>query len=132
LHNGPNEEGQYYMRHSLSGMSKEEFEQTGMLRSTEIFDHTFRGKGTIRIDDISIDPHYKNLPCHNLPNSHLQIASYLAVPVISSKGEILGGLFFGHNLPRIFTKKHEVLAEQVAIQAAIALENANSTTEFSL
>jgi GAF domain-containing protein len=31
-----------------------------------------------------------------MPQGHLPVRSYLAVPVVSRSGEVLGGLFFGH------------------------------------
>src|SRR5690606_20125878 len=39
-------------------------------------------------------------------------------------GEVLGGLFFGHKEPGIFTEHAEQLVSGVALQAAIAMDNA--------
>ena len=39
---------------------------------------------------------------------------------------MLGGLFFGHSKPGIFTEQHERLAAGVASWAALALENARA------
>ena len=50
--------------------------------------------------------------------------SYLAVPVISRSGEVIGGLFFGHPQPGVFTERAERLIVGVAAQAAIAIDNA--------
>ena len=49
--------------------------------------------------------------------------SYLAVPVISRSGEVIGGLFFGHPAG-MFTERAERLVAGVAAQAAIAIDNA--------
>jgi signal transduction histidine kinase/CheY-like chemotaxis protein len=46
------------------------------------------------------------------------------VPVISRSGEVLGGLFFGHPEPGVFTERHERMVEGLAGQAAIAMDNA--------
>jgi signal transduction histidine kinase/CheY-like chemotaxis protein len=46
------------------------------------------------------------------------------VPVKSASGAVLGGLFFGHSKPGIFTESHEQLANGVAAWASLALENA--------
>ena len=35
-------------------------------------------------------------PHHGMPPGHLPVRSYLAVPVVSRSGEVIGGLFFGH------------------------------------
>ena len=68
-----------------------------MPRNTAIFAPTFAGEGTVRSDDILKDPRYgHNAPHKGMPDGHLPVRSYLAVPVRSRSGEVLGGLFFGH------------------------------------
>ena len=52
------------------------------------------------------------------------MCSYLAVPVISRAGEVLGGLFFGHPDCGVFSERHERLIVGLAAQAAIAIDNA--------
>jgi signal transduction histidine kinase len=47
------------------------------------------------------------------------------VPVISRSGTVLGGLFFGHPEPDIFTERAERIAAGLAAQTAIALDNAH-------
>jgi signal transduction histidine kinase/CheY-like chemotaxis protein len=52
------------------------------------------------------------------------VRSYLAVPVKASSGNVLGGLFFGHSTPGVFTEQHEQLVTGIAAWASVALENA--------
>jgi signal transduction histidine kinase/CheY-like chemotaxis protein len=59
-----------------------------------------------------------------MPKGHLPVRSYLAIPVKSRSGEVLGGLFFGHAEPGKFTAADENLLVAVAAQAAIAMDNA--------
>jgi signal transduction histidine kinase len=59
-----------------------------------------------------------------MPKGHLPVRSYLAVPVISRTGEVLGGLFFGHSRTGVFTERHERLMASVSAQAAVAIDNA--------
>ena len=59
-----------------------------------------------------------------MPAGHLPVRSYLAVPVISRSGEVLGALFFGHADAGVFTAWHEQLLVGVAGQAAVAIDNA--------
>jgi signal transduction histidine kinase len=59
-----------------------------------------------------------------MPKGHLPVRSYLAVPVISRTGEVIGGLFFGHPEKGIFTERTEKLIVGMAAQAAIAIDNA--------
>jgi serine phosphatase RsbU (regulator of sigma subunit) len=59
-----------------------------------------------------------------MPPGHLPVRSYLAVPVVASTGEVLGGLFFGHPEPGMFSEDDERMIEGIAFQSAIAIENA--------
>jgi two-component sensor histidine kinase len=59
-----------------------------------------------------------------MPKGHLPVVSYLAVPVISRSGEVLGGLFFGHGGVGVFTERAEQIVLGIAAQAAIAIDNA--------
>jgi signal transduction histidine kinase len=97
----------------------------GGARNTPLFEATFRGRGVVRSDDITGDPRYGTLPpYHGLPPGHLPVRSYLAVPVVSRSGEVLGGLFFGHPEPGRFTERRERMLGGLAAQAAVALDNA--------
>jgi signal transduction histidine kinase/CheY-like chemotaxis protein len=58
-----------------------------------------------------------------MPKGHLPVRSYLAVPVVSRAGQVLGGMFFGHATPGVFTKEHEDLAVGIAGWAAVAIDN---------
>ena len=93
-------------------------------KSIESFHPTFAGFGTIRTDDISVDPRFgKNLSFYGLPRNISATKSYLGVSVVSRNGEVLGGLFLGHKDSGIFTKQDEEIVEGLAAQAAIAMEN---------
>ena len=47
-------------------------------------------------------------PHSGMPEGHLPVCSYLAVPVKSHTGEVIGGLFFGHPEPEgVFTERAE-------------------------
>ena len=64
-------------------------------------------------------------PHHGMPKGHLPVRSYLAVSVVSRSGEVLGGLFFGHSQPGIFSEESEKILTGIAAQAAVAIDNAN-------
>jgi signal transduction histidine kinase/ActR/RegA family two-component response regulator len=79
----------------------------------------------IRIDDATSDPRYAALPPqHRVPDAHLPVRSYLAVPIRSRSGELLGGLCVGHPEPGVFTDRAERLVLGIASQAGIAIDNA--------
>ena len=114
-----------YTLYALSGASRSAFERFPMPRNTAIFEPTFRGRGPVRSDDIPSDARYgKSAPYHGMPEGHLPVRSYLAVPVVSRSGEVLGGLFFGHPQPKVFTERAERIVTALASQAAVAIDNA--------
>lgn len=111
--------------YTISGVPKENFSNFPNPRATHVFAPTFRGEGPVRSDDILADPRYgRNPPYSGMPKGHLPVRSYLAVPVKSRSGEVLGGLFFGHPELSKFTARHEDLLVGIAGQAAIAIDNA--------
>ncbi len=117
--------GEAYLLYTLSGAPREAFSSFPNPRNTAVFGPTFAGAGPVRSDDILADPRYgKNPPYHGMPQGHLPVRSYLAVPVVSRSGEVLGGLFFGHARPGVFTARAERILVGVAAQAAIAIDNA--------
>ncbi len=125
FYNVLNEEGASYMLFTLAGVPREAFEHFPMPRATDLFGPTFRGEGVVRIDDVKLDPRYgKNSPYYGMPQGHLPVTSYLAVPVVSRSGEVMGGLFFGHPEPGVFTERDEITVSGLASQAAIAMDNA--------
>ncbi|RJF99269.1 ATP-binding protein [Noviherbaspirillum saxi] len=125
FHNSKGDGGEVLMLYTLSGASREAFEQLGHPRVTALFGPTFRGEPPIRSDDIVHDPRYgKWPPHHGMPPGHLPVRSYLAVPVVSRSGEVIGGLFFGHPEPGIFTERTERILVGIAAQAAVAVDNA--------
>src|ERR1700761_4666452 len=98
FYNVIDDKGEGYTLYTISGVPREKFASFPMPRNTEVFEPTFRGTATLRSDDITADPRYgKTPPHHGMPKGHLRVRSYLAVPVKSPTGEVLGGLFFGHS-----------------------------------
>jgi PAS domain S-box-containing protein len=117
--------GESYMLYTLSGAPRSAFESFPHPRATAIFAPTFRGEGPVRLDDVTADPRYgRNAPYKGMPPGHLPVRSYLAVPVKAPGEYVLGGLFFGHSRPGVFTAHHEQLAIGIAAWASVALENA--------
>ncbi|HVF37664.1 MAG TPA: response regulator [Sphingomicrobium sp.] len=117
--------GEKYLLYALSGAERADFDRFGMPRATAIFHPTFMGEGVVRSDDITKDERYgKNDPHRGMPDGHLPVRSYLAVPVISRSGEVIGGLFFGHPGVGQFTERHDRLITGIAAQAAVGIDNA--------
>ncbi|MBA3638527.1 MAG: PAS domain S-box protein [Acidobacteria bacterium] len=119
------ENGDALVLYTLSGAPREAFEKFGQPRATALFGPTFRGEAPIRVGDVRKDPRYGTMPPHRgMPKGHLPVRSYLAVPVRSRSGEVIGGLFFGHAEPDVFTERAERLVVGIAAQAGIAIDNA--------
>jgi len=125
FYNVLDENGESYTLYTLSGVPREAFSRFPMPRNTAVFAPTFHGEGVIRSDDITADPRYgHSAPYHGMPKGHLPVRSYLAVPVISRTGEVLGGLFYGHARTGVFTERSERIASGVAGWAGLAIDNA--------
>jgi len=117
--------GESYMLYTIAGVPRSAFERFPMPRNTQVFDPTFQGAGVVRSDDITADRRYgHNEPFHGMPEGHLPVRSYLAVPVKARDGEVLGGLFFGHEKVAVFDADAERLVTAVSALAALAIENA--------
>jgi signal transduction histidine kinase len=125
FYNVENEAGESFMLHTLSGADKAAFEEFSNPRATEFFGPTFRGEGIVRSADITADPRFgRSAPWHGLPPGHLPVRSYLAIPVTSRSGEVIGGLFFGHARSDVFNERAERILVGLAGQAAVAIDNA--------
>ncbi len=125
FYNVTNDAGESYTLHTLSGVDRSAFERFPLPRNTQIFAPTFDGSAIVRSDDITRDPRYgQNAPHRGMPDGHLPVRSYLAVPVTSRTGEVLGGLFFGHPGVGCFNERHQRLMIGIAAQASIAIDNA--------
>jgi PAS domain S-box-containing protein len=128
FYNVTNDNGESYMLYTLSGAPFEAFSKFPMPRNTAIFAPTFNGEGILRSDDITKDPRYgRNTPRKGMPEGHLPVRSYLAVPVKSRSGDVIGGLFFGHAATGVFTERAERGMEGLAAEAAVAIDNARLT-----
>lgn len=125
FYNAIGEEGESYTLYTLSGVPYEAFADFDLPRNTAIFGPTFRGEGVVRLDDVLSDERYGHeAPHHGMPPGHLPVRSYLAVPVIAEDGDVIGGLFFGHATPGVFSEREERIVTGIAGLAAGAVQKA--------
>ena len=82
----------------------------------------FEGGDVVRLDDAPCgrDPSRRVMPAWNLP-----VRSYLAVPLVA-RGEVAGGLVFGHEQAGMFDEEAEHLACGAATLAALAISRART------
>ncbi len=119
------EEGQAYSLYALSGLPRERFARFPLPRATDVFRPVYEGTAIVRLDDVTADPRYgRTPPHHGLPPGHPPVRSYLAVPVLSTDGVAVGGLFFGHERAGVFTEEHERIVTGIATQAGMAISKA--------
>ncbi|MEO5944123.1 MAG: ATP-binding protein [Ferruginibacter sp.] len=105
--------------------------RTGIAFNEVLLKNIFHEKGTIRTKDIEkLEPAETDFILKLFEESHCDITSCMAIPIISKTGLITGGLFFGHSGIEVFKKDHEKLIESIASQTAIALENARLYEEI--
>ncbi len=118
------EAGESYVLCAVSGVRTDAFSKYPMPRNTEVFAPTYAGKAIVRSDDITQDSRYgHNKPYQGMPAGHLPVRSYLAVPVVSRSGGVLGGLFFGHSAVGVFNDRSERGLVALASEAAISMDN---------
>jgi|GEM_PF-4882459 len=132
FYNVTDEKGESYMLYTLSGANRADFEQMPMPRNTPLFQPTFGGTGVVRCGDVREHPDFgREAPYHGLPEGHLPVVSYLAVPVVSRNGTVHGGLFFAHSEANRFDARAERLVSGIAAQAATALDSAQAYRDIA-
>ncbi len=117
--------GEADLLYTLSGAANDAFDDVPQAAHDRPLRADFRGDGIVRLDDVTADARYgRNPPFRGQPPGHLPVRSYLAVPVKAGKGDVLGGLFFGHSRAGVFTERDERSLSGIAAWASVALQNA--------
>jgi PAS domain S-box-containing protein len=104
--------------------ARDAFTQLGLTAGGAVFRGTLRGERVVRFADITQEPSYASASPTGVPQREQLIRGFLAVPVVSRSSEVIGGLFFGHGEPTVFSPRTERLVMGVAAQAAVAIDNA--------
>ncbi|HKQ83834.1 MAG TPA: ATP-binding protein [Steroidobacteraceae bacterium] len=119
------EDGEKYMLYAASGFHRDALKGIPLPQSVEDFAPMFKAEGIVRSNDIRVDPRYaRHAAMCAVPMGQLAVRSYLALPVISRNGELLGGMFFAHRNPGVFSDRSERALVGIATQAAVAFDNA--------
>ncbi|GAA2005433.1 ATP-binding SpoIIE family protein phosphatase [Catenulispora subtropica] len=119
-------DGQAQTRFVLAGkVPAERFESLPMPRPTPLVGAVFPGTAPIRCADVTTDPRYgQRAPFHGLPPGHPPVRSFLALPITTISGTVLGSMYFGHSEAGRFTERDEQIVKGIAAQAASAMDNA--------
>ncbi len=127
FYNTVDEKGEALLLKTFSGTSEEAFGMFEIPPDTKILNTIFQGEEILRSDDITKDLRFSN----NYILKNVSGISYLAVPVFSKSGSIVGGLFYTHSEAGKFTIEHENLVNGVASHAVLALDNARLFEEVA-
>lgn len=105
--------------YALSGLALSDYEGMPPPQRSALFEPAFRGTGVVRCDDVTLEASFRGMP-----HGHTKVRSYLAVPVMSRVGEVLGAMFFGSERAGVFSDRSERIAVGIAAQAAAAIGSA--------
>lgn len=108
---------------ALSGAGNELLAHLAIPRITELLASAIAQQRIVRVDDPHLDVRYSSR--FGMTPGVQPLASYLAIPVVSHDGSIVGGLLYGHLEIGRFTASHERMLLGIAAQAAIAIDNAS-------
>jgi PAS domain S-box-containing protein len=115
LYHGLGGDGQPVTLTALAGAATDDFAHFG--------DGAESANSVLRCADIGTAPGCGAVPQCCMAHGHPALRSYLAVPVVSRSGEVLGRMMFGHPEAAVFTERTERIIGGIAAQAAVAIDN---------
>jgi PAS domain S-box-containing protein len=117
--NVADEGGESYKLYAQSGAPREAFANFPKLVAFDPF------RGVVRSPDITNDPRFgRSPPAGDALDEQLSVRSYLAAPIVSRTGELLGGLFLGHPQPGVFDMRAERVVSAISVQAGMGIDKA--------
>jgi PAS domain S-box-containing protein len=94
-------------------------------KCAKVLNETFSSEAMVRLGDVTRDHRFQpEGPFHALLPAQPLTRSFLAVPVKTRSGSVIGALVFGHAEADIFGTASEVLVAGIALQASVAIDNA--------
>ncbi len=106
---------------TLSGQPPPLFHNLTPEHATALFGDTLRGAGITRCGDLLRHPQFAPALRHE---QAAPLRSFLAAPVMSRDGSVIGTLLFGHPEPDMFSERTERIIGGIAAQAGVAIDNA--------
>jgi len=97
----------------------------GLERPARLLVPKFSSDGPLRIGDLRREARDGDrVPNFGPEAPSAEIASYLAVPVVTRSGHVIGSLALAHREAGVFTEREERIAVGIAAQVAVAIDNA--------
>ncbi|MBJ7313744.1 PAS domain S-box protein [Rugamonas sp. CCM 8940] len=124
FYHGADSGGAARQLHTLSGRPPAGFAAACQERDSALFGPGLRGEGTVRSDDLLRDARYERCAAALAGPGETATRSYLAVPVLSRAGGVVGSMVFGHPEPGMFGERSERILGGIAAQAGVAIDNA--------
>ena len=119
-------EGVPFSLYALSGIDRQSFETLPLPREEGVVGPIIKGEGIFRWDDVTTDAKFAAAMAEQAQKeATAPVRSYLAVPLLSRAGIVIGALFFGHRQAGVFTERAERIMEGIASHASIAIEKAS-------
>jgi CheY-like chemotaxis protein/GAF domain-containing protein len=122
--NTAGERGDTFVARAATGIAAAAFDRFAQAPVASPFALVASDAPAIRCRDVRADERWGTSSAKLSLPGHLPVRSYLAVPVRSRLGEVIGGLFFAHPDADKFSERSERLVLGVAAQAAVAIDNA--------
>lgn len=125
LYHAEDEPEQTFRLHTLSGLGHDRFPGSLTPEATKQLNDTFSSEGIVRLGDVTQDPRFQAQQAfHSLLPDQPLVRSFLAVPVTTRSGSVIGALIFGHAEADVFGLASEELLAGIALQASVAIDNA--------
>ena len=119
-------ENDHFELYALAEIDRQSFEALPLPREDGVVGPLLNDSRIFRFADVTQDPVYAGSIVADRPQDGVApVRSYLAVPLVSRAGRVIGALFLGHSQPGIFTERSERIMEGIASHAAIAIEKAS-------
>ena len=115
----PDENNSYF---AVSGAKRTDFEKLEILRFQDLVPESFHKTQVFIIKDTEERLPEKH-PMYEKLKLQLGYKSYMAVPLLSKTGSVIGGFFFGHAEKDHFSSEDRLLVRNIASQTATTLQN---------
>ncbi len=123
LYSGKRAEDDHFELYAVSGTDAQTFASLPLPIEDGVVGPILEDGRIFRWSDVTQDERYAEaLAARELPDCAYPVRSYLAVPLVSSTGGVIGALFLGHSDAGIFTERTERIMQGIAWHAMIAIE----------
>jgi signal transduction histidine kinase/DNA-binding response OmpR family regulator len=109
---------------AFAGANPRPLEQAPLPRTRRELKLAFADDAVLRTDDAGRDPRFAGM-LRTRADERLALRSLLGVPIVSRAGQAVGVMFFAHTEPGMFGARATQLAQGVASQAAVSIDNAS-------